>query len=617
MKHLKPSLLRKTAATHPRKPRFFISQWTACAALSFSGMLAAQQLTPSDNLASAHISPTLYFSSPAAEAATRADLHNQVAPTVKAISSTPTAALPTALNRAEALIAALQTHAAYIKIQTLEDSQDQSAKTARDQIDTDQTILESAIDARLRQVPASSIPSLGKYALLARHAQRDAAHTLSPQAEQYRGSVVPAAEQSIADAYDLLDSRLSTPKAISSTDLATRRAAIDQRNAVYNAAAPEAATLLAELIELENRDAAAQGYKNAADRKYQSLGLDDTQVTNILAAVKLQAPAYQNYQRVLAEHAAAVLGIPSAQPSELDLAAGHAAPIPLDDARTLILAALQPLGAGYTQRFAQLLDPANGRLDLTGGTHRRNAGTSIAAYTEPTALYYSGYNGSLRDVSKIAHEGGHAIHREMMNAAGIPIYQRSGPNYLFEGFAIFNELLLLDYAAQTAPTPQAKQIALEQLLSKISLEVFVSAEEATFERDLYTQSASKALLDRAKIDAIFRASIAPYEYWSADQVGQSRDWMRKSLLFEDPLYLVNYLYASVIAVALYDKSHTDPDFPTKYAALLHRGFDAEPQALLATLGIHLDDPNLIQPAADLLDQKTAELQHLYTQNPKP
>jgi hypothetical protein len=36
----------------------------------------------------------------------------------------------------------------------------------------------------------------------------------------------------------------------------------------------------------------------------------------------------------------------------------------------------------------------------------------------------------------------------------------------------------------------------------------------------------------------------PYEYWPVEEVGVSREWMRKRLLFDDPLYLVNYFYAS-------------------------------------------------------------------------
>ena len=90
--------------------------------------------------------------------------------------------------------------------------------------------------------------------------------------------------------------------------------------------------------------------------------------------------------------------------------------------------------------------------------------------------------------------------------------------------------------------------------------------------------------------------------------------MRKTLVFETPLYLVNYLFASVIAVALYEKSHTDPQFATKYEALLRRGFDSEPQAILASMGIRLDDPALIRPAARVVAEKTDQLQSLYRQD---
>jgi oligoendopeptidase F len=262
-----------------------------------------------------------------------------------------------------------------------------------------------------------------------------------------------------------------------------------------------------------------------------------------------------------------------------------------------------------------LLDPANGRLDLTGGSHRAHTGTSITAYDAPVAFYFSGYDGSLKSVSTIAHEGGHAIHRELMNASGIPLYERTGPHYLFEGYAIFNELLLLDHATQVAKTSTEREYALERLLWKLSAELFMSAEETAFERSLYTEASGHALLDRADIDAIYRKSIAPYEYWPMSDVGNSREWMRKSLLFEDPLYLVNYLYAAVVAVALYDRSHTDPDFAAKYERMLRRGFDAPPQTLLASMGIRLDDPALVKAASRLFQAKTEQLQSLYQAEP--
>jgi oligoendopeptidase F len=51
----------------------------------------------------------------------------------------------------------------------------------------------------------------------------------------------------------------------------------------------------------------------------------------------------------------------------------------------------------------------------------------------------------------------------------------------------------------------------------------------------------------------------------------------------------------------------------RYEALLRRGFNSEPQILLASMGIRLDDPALIKPAARLLAEKTEDLQRLYAQ----
>ncbi len=577
-----------------------------------SSLLSAQTITPAPALDNAHISPKLYFPAASSELATRKTLEADVAEKIKALPKASVTDLAKNLDGADELSIALQRHLAYIKILALENIEDHTFREAGDQIAAAQAELDAAITQRLRQVAPADIPSLGKYAYLAQQLQSDASHVFSPDAQVYRGAVTTPLEASLSDTYDrLIDSLGKSSKDISSLDVTKRRTALAMRNASYDQAAPATATLLGSLVELENRDAIAQGYSNAADRKYQSLGLNSALVDNMLAAVQSQAAAYRHYEQVREEHTAKGLGVATALADEQDMVVAPANQISLAQARDMVLAALQPLGPDYTRRFAALLDPANGRLDLVGGTHRADTGTSISAYDAPTGLYYEGYRGSLRDVSKIAHEGGHAIHRELMNSNSIPVYQREGPHYLFESFAIFNELLLLDQATKSATTPAAREYALERLLSKIALELYVSAEETTFEKNLYTQAAGAAMLNREKVDAIFQASLQPYEFWPMSDVGVSRNWMRKSLVFEDPLYLVNYLYASVIAVALFDKAHTDPAFAEKYAALLRRGFDADPQVLLATLDIHLDDPHLVEAAAKLFEEKTNELQVLY------
>ena len=145
----------------------------------------------------------------------------------------------------------------------------------------------------------------------------------------------------------------------------------------------------------------------------------------------------------------------------------------------------------------------------------------------------------------------------------------------------------------------------------------MTTEETSFERSLYTLAVGHALLTRAQIDSAYRDAIAPYEYWAPSDTGASRNWIRKALIFEDPLYEVNYLYAALVAVALYDHAHSDPDFAAKYEQLLRRGFYAEPDVLLATMNIRLDDPALIESAARLFQAKTEELQHIYQSEQLP
>lgn len=584
---------------------------------SYTDAAFAQKTTQTPDLSAAHISPTLYFTSPSEELASRNALHIRVTDFVKYLAHADSAALPGILKSADQIQIDLQRHAAYLKVQTLENTQDQAAIDAREAVGTDQSVLEAAINSRLRLVPQDQIAALGPYALLAREAKQEAAHAFSPDTEHYRGVVTASFENDIENTYDRLIETLDGSKDVSSPDPTVRRSAISHRSDIYNQAAPQTAALLGSLVDVENRDAVAQGYENAADRKYQSLGLSSKLIDQTLVAVAAEAPVYRHYQQVLAEHTARKLGLSSVLPDELNLGYTTSPPMSFAQSRDLILDALQPLGKDYVGRFAALLDTGNGRLDLSGGAHRSRTGTSISAYDAPVALYFGHYDGSLATTSTLAHEGGHAIHRELMNASGTPVYERSGPHYLFEGFAIFNELLLLDHAIQIAKTPAEHEHALERLLWKISAELFMSAEETTFERSLYTEANGHPLLDRDSIDTMYRKSIAPYEYWPIEEVGTSRQWMSKSLLFDDPLYLVNYLYAAVVAVALYDRAHTDPDFASKYEALLRSGFDADPQAILARMGIRLDDPSLVKAAAHLLQTKTDALQQLYQADGQP
>ena len=529
------------------------------------------------------------------------------------------------------MIVDLQRHAAYARLQTLNNVDDRRMSAASSVVRSDIVMLRKAVDNRLSLVPREQHSLLGRFAKQAsdnwKDAKESSVHQLSADVARYAGKVTTAFQKSVARTYSAQIEKLDAvgPSASSSLEigrqvqassitstLASRRAEIAARATRYETAAPAIASLLASQIDLLNRDAVERGFPNAAAQKYADLGTSSSLLGATLLSFEAEAPAYQRYQRLLRDHAKKKLGLSDIKATDLAMSNAAMPLLSLDEASTLILDALAPLGSDFQQRMRRLLDPANGRLGLSGGTHRSTAsGTVIAVYDAPLAVYMGNFQGTLKQVATLAHEGGHAIHRGIMNESGLATYQRNGPAYMFEAHGILNDLLLLNHVAETAKSPTHRIAALEAFLDKIVLEVFGSAQETAFERALYEAQSGNTMLQRSDIDKLYQAAISPYEIWPMSEVGTSQAWMLKTHVFDDPLYYTNYLYSGLSAFTLFTKIKEDPAFAPRYEALLHRGFDAPADVLLASVDINLNDPSLLKNAIKIFSKKTEELRKLY------
>jgi oligoendopeptidase F len=98
------------------------------------------------------------------------------------------------------------------------------------------------------------------------------------------------------------------------------------------------------------------------------------------------------------------------------------------------------------EHFRQLLDPATGRMDIAAEQGKRiNGGFSIGAPGVASGLFVENYGrGLIGDSRVIIHEGGHAIHKQLMSEGGVSPFYTQGPNWMFDGFAILNEFLFYD-----------------------------------------------------------------------------------------------------------------------------------------------------------------------------
>jgi oligoendopeptidase F len=475
-------------------------------------------------------------------------------------------------------------------------------------------------------------PTLAKYAYLVEQAQRRAVHTLPPAQELilaqlsnptlsalfdlYTQTLATTSFAAISTRQGPLDARRDRTALAANPDRGIRRQAVEQYWAGYASRGPLYASILFNIVREHDRVARLRHFDDAPSAKYFGMFETRASVKACLASVARHADLFRAYQALRARHIQKALSL--ADVHSWDLTApipGFVAPrFSIEEAATASLAALQPLGTEYAAEFRRLLESANHRADIaSGGPTRYNGGYSVEVPGIPSALYVGSFRGDVNNVRVIVHEGGHAVHGQFRNEHVSSPFYADGPNWLGEGIAILNELLLYDHLATGSQSPSARAYFLEALIDDMSFQIFGSAEEATLEQGVYDGVVSGRIRNASDLDALTIATLTTYDIWASSETGRQHLWMTKQLMFEDSLYLVNYLYAGLFATKTYAMLKSgDLAFQGRYLALLKDGYNAPPATLMRRLfGRDVSIDQLVDDDVGIFSAKVAELGALY------
>jgi len=385
-----------------------------------------------------------------------------------------------------------------------------------------------------------------------------------------------------------LDVRRQRIAIAASPDSAVRAEGASRLAAGYARSRDLFAFTLLQTVDAQNTLARSHGYPDRPTQAYDARHLTTAEVRALIAAVRARGAIFQRYEAALARWRAAPGG---KEPPRLTR----------QQMMDAMRAALSPLGPEYAQELDALLDPAKGRLELGPGEHRQAGGFSFVLPGGAHGVYLDGFEGYPADVSRLAHESGHALHYRMYERPGAP--RVDGPAFS-EVVAQLSQLLVPEQLGRSAADP-ADALYWRQQSMRYLLEVFLGAKDAELEQTIYDEAAAGRLasaddLDRltARVDSAYTVEHRP--------VAAGR-WMRVNLLVEDPLYLSNYLYSGLIFAALYQQYTADlHGFTPRYLDFMHQPASAPPRAMLMrTLGIALDDPALLRDAFTLLEREVA------------
>ena len=567
---------------------------------------------------------TRYFPNDAAEESDRAVLLTRIDSFLKRPATELAAPerLATWLRTYEELSVGLQKHDVYVYVVAERNRADKAHAAADEKLESEMTRLDAGAGRALAEIGTPTLLSLldpdrelQPYRYFITHALERAQHTSQNQKaiEQLADPTIASLEQS----YKSLRRRAlsvsggngggQSPSSGKDGFLAKWIPYIHDEEAF--------AALLIPLAVAENGRAELQGFGDAADAAYSRADLSLETVRATLTAVHSSSDVYAHYREVVIRAASKRLGVSPSEVHTWDLDSADSyspAAVSFPDTLNTVLAAVRPMGKVYAQEYARLFDPKAHRVDWCHESGCDDTGFSVGYAGVTSGLFYGNFDGSTGTMRAVAHEAGHAVHRQLMNENQPRAVYNTGPHFMFESFAIFNELLFLDHLARAAPAAAAKAYYAHKFLEDITFQVYGSARETELEESIYAGVRANTIRTAADLDKLTADVFSRYESFPEPELRVY--WASNRLYFTDPFYDVNYLFAGLLALEylrLYEQS--PKDFATHYVAMLQNGFTDAPERLLQTyLQIDLkDEVKLVSHATELIRRRTATLEDFY------
>jgi oligoendopeptidase F len=563
-----------------------------------------------------------FFANPQAEKAERANLYGALKEleTLKGKVASSADNLQHALQLYDSVKVRFYRHYAYLYLRNAVNTSDELSLAESSALNAEVSTRTAFLRQELMQIDdrrlaalVSRKPSIKTHLFAIAAARRYRPYTLSLKEEELLSATAPNNDWQY-DLYEKLRARLP-PLTQHGSDQTAREETFKQRYAGLATQRDLFAFTLMRLASSRTRLAQLHHFADAPSEVYFNSYWNRAEVDELVERLAQKADLCKRYQRIGADYIKKITGYKEVNLWDMSVRSpGAQRPrYTIDQASQIIRDALAPLGPEYGRELAALLDPANGRMDIVPGEHRKRGGFSKGFIGTDSVFYSGGFAGTYNDVRVLAHESTHAIHRQLMTRNHIlPVYAE-GPHYLFEAFAIFSEFLLPDYLYSHETDPQLKQYYLEQFLEDKGMEVFLIAPEVAVEHAVYDGIKQGTIKGADDLDSLTKRIYSRYSIWPEKHDELKETWMNIGLMYEDPFYDINYVYGVLLALEFYALYTRDPQhFVPRYIALMRNGFDAPPEILLKRfLGVDLHDPLLLSDALKVLEEKVSLLAKSY------
>jgi oligoendopeptidase F len=211
------------------------------------------------------------------------------------------------------------------------------------------------------------------------------------------------------------------------------------------------------------------------------------------------------------------------------------------------------------------------------------------------------FDRTMRDVSTMAHEFGHAIHS--IFASNKPILVSHAPLPLAETASVFGEMILNEEIYKKL-NGEKKQIFLAEQIDDMYATIMRQAFFTIFEIEAHKHIVEQSVT----IDNISNLYIDNLKAQFGNSIRISDDfkweWLYIPHFYHSPFYCYAYSFGNLLVLSLYQQYREEgKSFISKYLKILSAGGSEKPETLLKDSGFDITKSSFWQQGFDLIKTK--------------
>ncbi|WP_038037537.1 oligoendopeptidase F [Thermorudis peleae] len=386
-------------------------------------------------------------------------------------------------------------------------------------------------------------------------------------------------------------------------DRRVRQAAYEVFNAPYLAHQHTFAALLSGSVQRDAFYAYARRYPSALHAALEPENIPVELYSTLIQAVRDHLPVLYRYFALRKQ----VLGLDRLRMYDLVVPLVLMPPrrYTYDEAREIVLAALQPLGEDYVQALAEGL--AARWVDVYETPGKRSGGYSLGVYgVHPYILLNWGE--TQRDVFTLAHEVGHAMH-SLFSSRTQPHPTAEYTIFVAEVASTVNERLLTAALLERADDPQMRAALLTDSIETFRTTVYRQTMFAEFERWLHEVVERGEGVSADRLCRQYAELVAAYHGPDVEVDAQvAVEWSRIPHFYR-AFYVYQYATGLIAATALADAIRAgEPGARERYLTFLSSGSAKDSLDLLRDAGVDLLASETYERAFGVFAQEVTALE---------